>query len=147
MRLSSFLKECSWDSHHISTDVQRSGRRVGTDLDRRTCSAYSRGCPAEKQDIITDIIYNYHCSVIKKQTAFYSVLLLFSNSQEAMNFLITCTQAPFTAPVLCHRLLAQESKYFIMGKVLSGKVRRQIVIHNFKYDLKNITYEHSMSEM
>lgn len=39
MRLSSFLKECYWDSHHISADVQRSGRRVGTDLDRRTCSA------------------------------------------------------------------------------------------------------------
>ena len=82
----------------------------------------------------------------KKQTAFYSVLLLFSDSQEATNFLITCTQAPFTAPVLCHCLSAQESKYFIMGKILSGKVRRQIVIHNFKYNLKNITYEHSMSE-
>ena len=45
MRLSSFLKECSWDSHHISMDVRRSGRRVGTDLDRRTRPACSSGCP------------------------------------------------------------------------------------------------------
>ena len=98
MRLSSFLKECYWDSHHISTDVQRSGRRVGTDLDRRTCSAYSRGCPAEKQDIITDIIYNCQCSVIKSRLPFTQSYCCFQIPKRQRTSLLPAPRHPSLPP-------------------------------------------------
>lgn len=145
MKLCTYLKEYYHETlHHISAAEPRNDRR-GKDGWGEQGSAPVRNSISSLTLFTTASIW---CTK-KADCLLVNLLAIFKFPRDnELPYYLHPGQAALTVPAWwCHCLSVQEINYFIMGKILSEKSGRQIFIHNFKYDLKYITYQHSISEI